>query len=140
MSASPSLDPAQLDVISSGHYERNGYPFEEWAWLRRNDPVRWIEHPEYDPFWAVTKHADVIELSKQPQLFLNAPRLAVFNKSVPPPPRGETRHLLIMDPPDHGKYRNVASKFFTPRAVLGLEPKVARITRDVIDDATEAFL
>jgi cholest-4-en-3-one 26-monooxygenase len=40
-----------------------------------------------------------------------------------------------MDPPDHGKYRNVASKYFTPRAIRSLEPEVARITRDVIDDA-----
>jgi cholest-4-en-3-one 26-monooxygenase len=117
MSAVPAFDPKKLDVISSEHYERNGYPFTEWAWLRKHDPVAWIEHPEFDPFWAITKHADIIELSKQPNLFLNEPRLAVFNNIVPPPPEATIRHLLNMDPPDHGKYRNVTAKRFTPRAV-----------------------
>jgi cytochrome P450 len=42
-----------------------------------------------------------------------------------------------MDPPDHAKYRQVASKRFTPRAVQGWEPKVRRITRDVIDAAAQ---
>jgi cholest-4-en-3-one 26-monooxygenase len=131
----PNLDPEQLDVISSEHYERNGYPFAEWAWLRRHDPVRRIEHPRYDPFWAITKHADIIELSKQPERFLNGPRLAVFNNEVPPPPEATIRHLLNMDPPDHGRYRNVASKHFTPRAVRALGAKVQRITREVVDAA-----
>ncbi|HVH05042.1 MAG TPA: cytochrome P450, partial [Myxococcota bacterium] len=138
MSASastPQIDPSRLDVISSGHYEENGYPFREWAWLRRHDPVRWIEHPDYEPFWAIVKHADVTQLSTQPRLFLNAPRLAAFNKTAPPPPENESRHLLNMDPPDHGRYRNVSSKQFTPRAVRALEEKVRRITREILDEA-----
>jgi cytochrome P450 len=130
-----ALDPSRLDFISSEHYEAHGYPFREWAWLRRHDPVHWSEHPDYDPFWAIAKHADITWLSTQPRFFLNAPRLAVFNKNVPPPPENESRHLLNMDPPDHGRYRNVASKQFTPRAVRALAPKVERITREVLDEA-----
>jgi cholest-4-en-3-one 26-monooxygenase len=137
MSASPRLDRATLDVISPEHYERNGYPFAEWAWLRRHEPVAWIEHPDYDPFWAITRHADVIELSRQPELLQNAPRLAVFSNRVPPPPEATIRHLLNMDPPDHGAYRRVASKQFTPRAVRALEPEVERITSEVLDAAAE---
>jgi cholest-4-en-3-one 26-monooxygenase len=138
MSTAVPLDPSRLDVISSEHYERGGYPFAEWAWLRRHDPVRWIEQPSYDPFWAITRHADVVELSKQPQLFQNGPRLAVFNNTVPPPPEATIRHLLNMDPPDHGKYRNVSSKQFTPRVVSGLRAKVERITQEVLDAAAAA--
>ncbi|HEY8493796.1 MAG TPA: cytochrome P450 [Myxococcota bacterium] len=135
MTASPAIDPSTLDCISAPHYEQNGYPYREWAWLRRHEPVAWIEHPDYDPFWAITKHADVIELSKQPELFQNAPRLAVFSNKLPPPPEAEVRHLLNMDPPDHGRYRNVTSKQFTPRVVQGLHEKVERITREVLDQA-----
>jgi cholest-4-en-3-one 26-monooxygenase len=131
------IDPATLDVISAEHYERGGYPFREWAWLRKNDPVRWIEHPDYDGFWAVTKQADVIELSKQPERFLNGPRLAVFSNKISPPPESTIRHLLNMDPPDHGKYRNVASKRFTPRAVQDWQAKVDRLTGEILDDAAE---
>ncbi len=80
-----AFDPAALDLVSPEHYERNGYPHPEWTWLRRHDPVFWYERPNVDPFWAITKHADIIAIGKQPELFLNAPRLAVFTRDLPPP-------------------------------------------------------
>jgi cytochrome P450 len=129
----PSLEG--LDIASPEHYERHGYPYREWAHLRRVAPVFWYERENVDPFWAVTKHADIVELGKRPEIFLNAPRLAVFTRDLAPPPEGTSRHLLTMDPPDHPKYRNVASKRFTPRAVQGWEPKVRQITREVLDEA-----
>jgi len=132
-----SFDLSTLDVMSPEHYEQSGYPHAEWAHLRRHAPVFWYERPRWDPFWVVTKHADIVWLSKHPKMLLNAPRLAVFPNDVPPPPEGESRHLLNMDPPDHAKYRQVASKRFTPRAVLGWEPKVREITRSVIDAAAQ---
>ena len=62
------LDPATLDVVSPEHYQRNGYPHPEWTWLRRHAPVFWYERPNVEPFWAITKHADIIEISKQPEV------------------------------------------------------------------------
>jgi cholest-4-en-3-one 26-monooxygenase len=135
VTARAEYDPATLDVASSTHYEQNGYPHAEWTWLRKNAPVFWYERPNVDPFWAITKHADIIELGKQPDLFLNAPRLAVFENEIPPPPEGETRHLLNMDPPDHARYRRVTSHWFTPRAIKDMDGKVGRVTREVIDEA-----
>jgi len=124
-----------LDIATPEHYERNGYPYPEWARLRREAPVFWYERSNVDPFWAITKHADVIELSKQPDIFLNDPRLAVFTNDFPPPPENSVRHLLNMDPPDHAAYRKVTSQRFTPRAVEFWEEKVRRITREVLDEA-----
>jgi cholest-4-en-3-one 26-monooxygenase len=129
------LDLATLDIASPEHYETNGYPHREWTYLRRHAPVFWYERPNVDPFWAITKHADIIELSKQPERFLNEPRIAVFTNEIAPPEERSVRHLLNMDPPDHGKYRNVASKQFTPRVVRGLEEKVQRITKEALDEA-----
>jgi cholest-4-en-3-one 26-monooxygenase len=84
------FDPATLDVASPEHYERNGYPHPEWTWLRRNAPVFWYERDNVEPFWVLTKHADIVEVSKQPTLFLNAPRLAVFTTDLPPPPEARS--------------------------------------------------
>jgi cytochrome P450 len=134
---SRELDPATLDIASPEHYERHGYPHAEWTWLRRHAPVFWYERPNVEPFWALTKHADIVEVSKQPELFLNAPRLAVFTTDLPPPPEGTVRHLLNMDPPDHARYRRLASSWFTPRAIRGMDDKVARVTREVLDAAAE---
>jgi cytochrome P450 len=129
------FDAATLDVVSPEHYERNGYPHREWTWLRANAPVFWYDRPNVDPFWAITKQADVIEISRQPTVFLNEPRLAVFTRDLPPPEEGAARHLLNMDPPDHGRYRAVTSRHFTPRSVQGLAAKVHRLTAGVLDEA-----
>ena len=131
------LDPARLDLATPEHYENNGYPYPEWAWLRRNDPVFWYDRDNVNPFWAITKHADIIAIGKQPTLFLNGPRLAVFTHDLPPPPEGSSRHLLNMDPPDHAQYRRVTSSWFTPRAIRSMADKVARVTKTVLDDAAK---
>ncbi len=131
------MSAATLDIATPEHYERNGYPHAEWTWLREHDPVFWYERDNVDPFWAITKHADIIAIGKRPDIFLNGPRLAVFTRDLPPPPEGESRHLLNMDPPDHARYRRVTSGWFTPRSIRGLTAKVARVTRDVIDEASK---
>jgi cholest-4-en-3-one 26-monooxygenase len=132
-----AFDPRTLDIATPEHYEQHGYPHPEWAWLRRHDPVFRYERPNVDPFWAITKHADIIEIGKQPELFLNAPRMAVFTRDLPPPAEGQSRHLLNMDPPDHARYRRVTSHWFTPRAIRSMDDKVARVTREILDDAAE---
>jgi cholest-4-en-3-one 26-monooxygenase len=129
------LDPRTLDVISPEKYEREGYPHAEWAWLRRHDPVHWVESPFCEPFWAVTRHADIVAIGKNPRDWIIAPRIAVFTRDVPPEPT--SRHLLTMDPPDHGRYRNLISRWFTPRTVRVWEPKVQQLTREVLDAAGE---
>jgi len=129
------VDPRTLDVISPEKYEKEGYPHAEWTWLRQHDPVHWVEHDYCEPFWAVTKHADIVAIGKNPKEWLIEPRLAVFTREVPPEPTA--RHLLTMDPPDHARYRNLVSKWFTPRTVKVWEPKVQTVTRDVLDAAAE---
>jgi cholest-4-en-3-one 26-monooxygenase len=131
------FDPHTLDLATPEHYEQNGYPHAEWTWLRRHHPVFLYERPNVDPFWAITKHADIIEIGKQPDAFVNRFRLAVFTNDLPPPPEGESRHLLNMDPPDHARYRRVTSSWFTPRAIRGMDAKVERVAREVLDDAAE---
>ena len=62
------------DVISPEVYGRISHPHHTFAWLRANDPLRYVQPEGYRPFWAVTKHADVIEIEKQPEIFASEPR------------------------------------------------------------------
>jgi cholest-4-en-3-one 26-monooxygenase len=135
--SSTELSLDTLDIATPEHYERNGYPHAEWAYLRKHAPVFWYERDNAHPFWAITKHADIVELSKQPDIFLNGPRLAVFTNDLPPPPENAIRHLLNMDPPDHAAFRKVTSQRFTPRSVQVWDTKVRRITREVFDEAAK---
>ena len=41
-----TFDLSTIDVASPEHYERNGYPHPEWAYLRKHAPVFWYERPE----------------------------------------------------------------------------------------------
>jgi cytochrome P450 len=134
MSANLSLET--LDVISPEHYEKNGYPHAEWAYLRKHAPVYYFDRGNYDPFWAITKHADIVEIGKNPSDWIIQPRIAVFARDVPVDMQ-PLRHLLSMDPPEHRDYRAVTAKQFTPRMVQHWEPKVARITREILDHANE---
>ena len=129
-----------IDIISPDHYQKNGYPHAEWTFLRKHHPVFYVERPRVDPFWAITKAADLKEISCQPRLWLNGPRLAVFmldEGADGPPPELPLRHLLNMDPPQHGEYRSILSQYFTPRSIRELEPDVANITAQLLDDVMD---
>ncbi|MCZ6463631.1 MAG: cytochrome P450, partial [Proteobacteria bacterium] len=126
-------DLDQLDVIGPDTYADNGYPHPAWKRLRQESPIHWFDLPNGVGFWAVTKRADIVWISKQPTRFLNGPRLAVFEGGEPV--EGErrfVRHLLNMDLPEHASYRNGASSWFTPRAIGRRKPEVERITRDLL--------
>jgi len=124
-----------IDIIGNDTFAANGYPHAAWALLRRESPVHWWERGVKVPFWAITKHADIIEISKQPRRHLNAPRLAVFPEFAPPTEDERVaRHLLNMDPPEHARFRKLASAHFTPRAVERLRADVDAIAREIVDE------
>ena len=137
MSSGLTLD--DIEIISPAHYGAHGYPHDAWALLRKEAPVHWWTRGVQNPFWAITRYEDIVWLSKQPRRFQNEPRLAVLPGTGPddegdPGPQDFARHLLVMDPPDHGAYRKVTSGWFTPRSIRRLEPEIERITRELFDE------
>jgi len=134
-----SIPLDKLDVISAKQYGEQGYPHAAWARLRKESPVTFMRPEGYRPFWAVTKHADIIEVSKQPEKFRSAGRFILFPEeaeSIGPsleedPP---LRMLVNMDPPEHRDYRKLVSGWFTPRAIARLEERLEVITKDLFDD------
>ncbi len=131
--AEHTLNLDTIDIISPDLYQQKGYPHEEWALLRREAPIFWYDRTAGEPFWAVTRHADIITLSKQPRRLLNEPRLAVFPEEEGPRPE-EGQHLLTMDPPMHAKYRRLISSRFTPRALRALQGDIEEIATEILDD------
>ncbi len=133
------------DVIDPGRYAAEGYPHDAWRALRRDAPVRWFDMGERPGFWAITRRADIVWLSKQPTRFRIGPRQAVFADSPPPEQRKPIegrfqRGLLDMDPPEHGPHRQLASAWFTPRAIQRRRPEVERICSEALDALAERGL
>lgn len=133
MSAAMKLDDVEL--IDPIYYAEHGYPHEAFRLLRREAPVYHFDRLEMRPFWAVTRHRDIVEISRRPDLYLNAPRLVVGADAL----TGESgelpvRMLLNMDPPDHAAYRSLVNKRFTPRALRDIARRIDAIATRALDD------
>ena len=123
-----------LRLIDPACYAEQGYPHREWARLRREAPLAFVEPPGWPGFWALTKHADIVEVSKQPDAFLNQPGMTmVRNLGRNSEVAQQIKTVINMDPPEHRKYRQVASPFFTPRAIQALDPLVRETARKLVD-------
>ena len=120
-------DPARLDAA--------------FAWLRKNEPVARAELPGFDPFWIVTRHADILEVSKDNTLFPYgnypanlSPAEAVERGRVA---RAAGRPLVYtlaqMDEPDHMKYRVLTQAWFMPQNVRKLEGRIRELAREAVD-------
>jgi len=42
--------------------------------------------------------------------------------------------MLVVDPPEHTRYRKLVSKVFTPRAIEALRPRIAEVCDDLLDE------
>ena len=84
----------QLDVISARGYGERGYPHAEWERLRRESPVHFMRPEGYLPFWAVTKHADIVEVSKQPEVFRSAGRFILFPEEIAPGGQSQSQRAV----------------------------------------------
>lgn len=112
------------------------------TWARQNAPLAVAEHPDYDHFWLVTKHADVMAISRDPQRFANGIRpTTLTNKDGEKLARAATpnndghviRSLVQMDAPDHMKYRLLTQSWFMPKNLKIVEDRIRQIARESVD-------
>jgi cytochrome P450 len=127
-----------LDLISNHAYAEKGVPHALWTRLRAESPVHRCEPAGFEPFWAITKHADICEISKQPDTFSSANGIVVLEGAQEEalrssPGFGAMRVIIEMDPPEHRDYRNVTSPVFTPRAVKALDAAIEQSAREIVD-------
>lgn len=111
-----------------------------FATLRREDPVHWTVPEKYRPFWTVTKHADVMEVERQAELFRNEPRSMLFTiaeeELILQQTGGRGMHvrtLVHMDDPDHRAMRGLTQSWFQPKNLKMLEEKLASLAREMVD-------
>ena len=123
----------ELELISPVFFAQNGYPFDAWKRLRREAPVYWFDRLRGKPFWAITRYDDIVAISRQPERFLNAPRLVVSPEGVTDE-QFPVRTLLNMDPPDHHEYRALTNRRFTPKAMQRIRQSVDSIAEAILDD------
>lgn len=110
-----------------------------FARLRAEDPLAWCEPEAFRPFWAVTKHADIMEISRQNQLFTNGERemlsyaeaeKGVYAKFGQP---HLLKTLVQLDDPLHYKLRHLTQEWFMPHNVKKREDAIKQIARQYVD-------
>ncbi|MFK8020223.1 MAG: cytochrome P450 [Pseudomonadales bacterium] len=136
MATNYSLSADTIDVYNPDNY-LNGIPHREFAWLRENAPVFWHSHPEGGGYWVVSKHADVMRVSRDHKTF-SAQKGFVMVDDLPPEILERTQsQLLGMDPPDHGPIRRAVITHFTRGMLAELEPKVHSIAQGIVQSARD---
>jgi cholest-4-en-3-one 26-monooxygenase len=123
---------SDVDLAHPDHYH-SGPPHQMYELLRREAPVFWHPDRETPGFWALTRHAEVVQVSKNPQLF-SAARRSVFLFESNEEDLGNLQMMLVnRDPPQHTKLRRLVSPGFTPRRIAMLEEKVRLRAGEIID-------
>jgi len=128
-------------------------PVEEFAELRRTAPVSWVpQQPGTTGFddggyWAVTRHADVVEVSRNSDVYSTWENTALirFNPGMPRERIELQRFVLLnIDPPQHTKLRAIVSRGFTPRAISNLRDaltdKADKIVRNAMENGSGDFV
>ncbi len=149
--AVPSIPPG-FDFTDPDLYSQR-VPTEEFAELRRTAPVWWNPQPRGasgfndDGYWVVTKHADVLEISRSSDLYSSQEKTAIIRHStgVTEESLGMQRLILLnIDPPQHTKLRGIVSRGFTPRAIGNLRQVLAaraeRIVQLALTEGTGDFV
>lgn len=107
--------------------------------LRAEDPLAWCEPKDFRPFWAVTKHADIMEVSRQNQLFTNGQRemlsyheaeKGVYAKFGQP---HLLKTLVQLDDPLHFKLRHLTQEWFMPQNVKKRDDAIRSIAKQYVD-------
>ncbi|MDT0122050.1 cytochrome P450 [Paenibacillus sp. RRE4] len=96
--------------------ERQLSPFQVYAELRENTPVRYDEHREC---WDVFRYEDVQYVLKNPKLFSSERNRAGTS-------------MLTTDPPKHKQLRDLVNQAFTPKAIEALAPRIQEITNELL--------
>jgi cytochrome P450 len=132
------------DIVSPQIYTDPAVLHERYARLRRSAPISWCEHAAYRPFWALVSHKDISEVSRQNDLFINAPRLTLIPKVVEEHllatgrgRDGSVRTIIDMDEPDHRNYRKITQGWFLGPGVAKFEDRVQAIASRCVSRMAE---
>jgi len=141
--STPTMDDAAQVFTDPTAYADDARLHAALTHLRANNPVAWVDNPPYRPFWAITKHADIMAIERANDLFLSEPRPLLapaeaddFAKAQLDAGMG-LRTLIHMDDPHHRKVRAIGADWFRPKAMRDLKVQVDRLAKRYVDRLRE---
>ncbi len=135
------IPKARADTLADPAAYADGRIYDTYKWLRSKEPLGVAEIEGVDPFWVVTRHPDILEISRQNDLFHNGDRsVTLVGQEADRMVRermGGSPHLLRtlvqMDAPDHPKYRLLTQAWFMPPNLKRLEDQIRVLAKAAVD-------
>lgn len=129
----------EIDVSSAGFWRQDAAQRDvAFQVLRERRPVSWqrpaealIPDPDDPGFWAVTRHAEICEVSRNPQTFISGQ--GVMFDNLPPIVLEMALSFEAMDGERHAQFRRLVSAAFTPRHVAHVEDRIGAIARRCVN-------
>jgi len=129
-------NPPAIDLLSAASFA-NRQPHEQFRWLRHNAPVYWHPEPHGRGFWAVTRYYDVRAVRRDPKIYSSFAGGIQIGDADERSLAGLRNMMLMIDPPQHTRYRQLVSRQFTPHRVQALRPRIEELAIRIIDRVSE---
>ncbi|ETA07580.1 MULTISPECIES: cytochrome P450 [Gordonia] len=113
------------------------------TYLRAHNPVAYVDKAPYRPFYAITKHADIMDIERDNNLWLSEPRPVLVTAVADDFARSQLesgaglRTLIHMDDPHHKKVRAIGQDWFRPNALRELQVQVDALAKRYVDKMVE---
>ena len=137
--SAPTMDPAAKVLADPTAYADDARLHAALTQLRANNPVAWVDNPPYRPFWAITKHADIMAIERDNELFISEPRPLLSTAAADDYAKAQLdagmglRTLIHMDDPHHRKVRVIGADWFRPKAMRDLKVRVDELAKRYVD-------
>lgn len=130
----PIVDEAAKVLAEPTAYADEDRLHAALARLRAKTPVSYVDVPSYRPFWAITKHADILAVERANRLFTNSPRPVLMTAEADDMQAATGISTLIhMDDPRHRVVRAIAADWFSPKAMRTLGERIDELAKNYVD-------
>jgi cholest-4-en-3-one 26-monooxygenase len=126
---------ADIDLWDMDQYIE-AVPHDQLKRLRQQAPI--FKHPDPDQpdgYWALTRHADVVFVSRNPEIFSSYEKTAMINEFFTEQIDQQRMFMLNQDPPQHTRTRQLVNRGFTPRMIAKLEERIQSTCDDIVAQA-----
>jgi cytochrome P450 len=132
--STPTMDEAAKVLCDPLAYADEPKLHAALTHLRANAPVSWVQVPNYRPFWAITKHADIMDIERDSMLFTNWPRPVLTTaEGDEMQAAAGVRTLIHLDDPQHRVVRAIGADWFRPKAMRALKVRVDELAKNYVD-------
>jgi len=137
--SAPTIDQAARVFVEPAAYADEPRLHAALTHLRAHAPVSLVDHRPYRPFWAITRHSDIMAIERDNELWINEPRPVLapadaddLQRSLLESGMG-LRTLIHMDDPQHHKMRTICSDWFRPKAMRALKARIDELAQQCVE-------